>query len=142
MTVNGGGEDGAQVPLASRALDHESKEVRLVGLRLTALVSTTAASRETAMDYGLLERITSTEDFGNDERECCWTNKHLTRLRKPNLLDQNSKQTPGKGLRGSDNVSAFNFIRIVPSFPPAPLFLPLPLGVHMTCTALIPIPLL
>lgn len=66
----------AQVPLASRALIHDSKEVRLVGLRLTALVSTTAESRETAMRYGLLEHITSTEDYDNDERECCcWTNK-------------------------------------------------------------------
>ena len=39
-----------------------------MGLKLTHLVSTTAASRETAARHGLLERIDINE-FVNDERE-------------------------------------------------------------------------
>lgn len=39
-----------------------------MGLKLTHLVSTTAASRETAARHGLLERIDINE-FANDERE-------------------------------------------------------------------------
>ena len=54
--------------LARLALEHKSKEIRLVGLKLTNLVSTTAASRETAARHGLLERIDINE-FVNDERE-------------------------------------------------------------------------
>lgn len=57
-----------QVPLARLALEHQSKEIRLMGLKLTHLVSTTAASRETAARHGLLERIDINE-FVNDERE-------------------------------------------------------------------------
>lgn len=51
-----------------RALEHKSKEIRLVGLRLSHLVSTTAASREAAMRYGLLE-VVDVNDFENDERK-------------------------------------------------------------------------
>lgn len=57
-----------QVPIACEALAHESREIRLVGLRLANLVSTTSASRQTAMRYGLLERI-KVDDFDNDEGE-------------------------------------------------------------------------
>lgn len=56
------------MPLARRALEHESKDIRLVGLRLTHIVSTTAVSRQTAMRYGLLERI-NVNDFDSDERK-------------------------------------------------------------------------
>lgn len=44
----------------------------MVGLKLTHLVSTTAASRETAARHGLLERIDINE-FVNDERESTHT---------------------------------------------------------------------
>lgn len=56
------------MPIACQALAHESREIRLVGLRLTNLVSTTSGSRQTAMRYGLLERI-KVDDFDNDEGE-------------------------------------------------------------------------
>lgn len=59
---------GQQVPIACQALAHESREIRLVGLRLANLVSTTSGSRQTAMRYGLLERI-KVSDFDNDEGE-------------------------------------------------------------------------
>lgn len=56
------------MPIACQALAHESREIRLVGLRLTNLVSTTSISRQTAMRYGLLERI-KISDIDNDEGE-------------------------------------------------------------------------
>lgn len=56
------------MPIACQALEHELKEIRLVGLRLTNLVSTTSGSRQTAMRYGLLERV-KVNDFDDDEGE-------------------------------------------------------------------------
>lgn len=57
-----------QVPLTRRALEHESRSIRLVGLRLTCLVSSTSAARETAVRYSLLQLI-NVNDFDKDERE-------------------------------------------------------------------------
>lgn len=57
-----------KVPLTRRALEYDSKDIRLVGLRLTHLVSTKDAPRQTAMRYGLLERI-NVNDFDSDERK-------------------------------------------------------------------------
>ncbi|CAM9379489.1 unnamed protein product [Scytosiphon promiscuus] len=54
------------VPIARRALLHESKDVRLVGLRLTNLVSTTSGARQAAIRYGVLDCLTA-DDFSNDE---------------------------------------------------------------------------
>eukprot|EP00752_Nemacystus_decipiens_P010361 g9231.t1 len=57
------------VPIACQALQHDSREIRLVGLRLTNLVSTTSGSRQTAMRYGLLEHV-KIGDFDDDEALC------------------------------------------------------------------------
>lgn len=54
------------MPIACQALEHESREIRLVGLRLTNLVSTTTGSRQTAMRYGLLEHV-KVSDIDDDE---------------------------------------------------------------------------
>lgn len=59
---------GMKVPLVRRALEHGCRDIRLVGLRLTCLVSTTSASRETAMRYGLLHAV-DVNDLDGDERE-------------------------------------------------------------------------
>lgn len=56
------------MPIACQALAHELRDIRLVGLRLTNLVSTASISRQTAMRYGLLERI-KVDDFDKDEGE-------------------------------------------------------------------------
>ncbi|CAM9234741.1 unnamed protein product [Ectocarpus sp. 4 AP-2014] len=54
------------VPIARRALMHESKEIRLVGVRLTNLVSTASVARQTAMLYRIVERV-NVGDFDSDE---------------------------------------------------------------------------
>ncbi|CAM9901915.1 unnamed protein product, partial [Ectocarpus sp. 12 AP-2014] len=54
------------VPIARRALMHESKEIRLVGVRLTNLVSAASVARQTAMLYRIVERV-NVGDFESDE---------------------------------------------------------------------------
>ncbi|CAM9093459.1 unnamed protein product, partial [Hapterophycus canaliculatus] len=54
------------VPIARRALLHESEDVRLVGLRLTNLVSTTSGARQAAIRYGVLDCI-AVNDFNRNE---------------------------------------------------------------------------
>ncbi|CBN77747.1 conserved unknown protein [Ectocarpus siliculosus] len=54
------------VPIARRALMHKSKEIRLVGVRLTNLVSTALVARQTAMLYRIVERV-NVGDFDSDE---------------------------------------------------------------------------
>ncbi len=57
-----------QVPIARQALAHESRDIRLIGMRLTNLVSTTPGARQAAIRFRLLERI-SVRDYDNDEGE-------------------------------------------------------------------------
>ena len=56
------------MPIACQALEHKSREIRLVGLRLANLVSTTSGSRQTAIRYGLLDHV-KVGDFDDDEGE-------------------------------------------------------------------------
>lgn len=56
------------MPIARQALAHESRDIRLIGMRLTNLVSNTAGARQAAIRFRLLERI-SVSDYDNDECE-------------------------------------------------------------------------
>ncbi|CAM9405226.1 unnamed protein product, partial [Discosporangium mesarthrocarpum] len=57
------------VPVARRLLEHSSKEIRLVGLRITYLATTAAGARVAATHQRLLHRI-NVDDFDNDEILC------------------------------------------------------------------------
>lgn len=105
---------------------HESRDIRLVGKRLTNLVSTTSSARQTAMRYGLLQRI-SVDDFDNDEGEEDEEDDTFLNSKSLNLSVRSRKIYSPRNINtncvGARNDQACMF-RPHPPPPPYPFFLP------------------